>query len=152
MYCHVQGCSNEAIATELSIPEENVRLKLSTEKLQIYAKHLKYRLTDEDPKKRFSDLLPYAADAIEEALKSPSTKIQTKLAAAQEITDRVLGKPKQTIEHEGSLIRGLIDRLDKKKQNDIIDIQGKIVVDALLPAAEDNPNLDAIDKWAEENL
>lgn len=152
VFCHIQGCTNAFIATELNLPEEHVRLKLGTEKFQAYAKHLKYKLFSEDPKKRFNDLLPFATDAIEDALKDPGTKIQTRLAAAQEVTDRVMGKPKQTIDVEGSLIRGLIDRLDKKKQNDIIDIPGSIENNALLPAPNENPNRDPVDKWVEENL
>jgi hypothetical protein len=166
VYLAAQGRSPKEIADILGLTAETVRLKLNHERIQFEVKHLRYKLFGKDHKKRFSDILPYAIDATEAILKNPSAKDRTRFAAAQEIMDRALGKPKQTVEHEGSLIRALIEKLDQNGQNEKAQSIDSEVVPELSagvstnpneisrPDTSKNPNLqtDSIDQWAEENF
>lgn len=129
--------------------------------MQFEVKHVRYKLYGKDHKQRFSQILPHAIDIAEKVLLDPNTKTATKFAAAQEFMDRALGKPKQTVEHEGSLIRSLFEKLDGRANEPAI-MEGSFTelpesnpneVRQLTPAA--NPNLQSdnpIDKWADENL
>lgn len=166
VYLAAQGRSAVEIADSLGISKDTVRLKLTNERMQFEIKHLRYKLFGKDHRKRFSEILPHAIDATEKILRDPLTKERTRFAAAQEIFDRALGKPKQTIEHEGSLIRALIEKLDGKSDNERVGgvIDAEIVPElapppinpneTVRPDKSKNPNLhmDPIDQWAKENL
>ena len=160
-YLAAQGRSTAEIAESLGISKDTVRLKLGDERMQFEIKHLRYKLFGKDHRKRFNEILPHAIDATERILLDPNSKDRVRFAAAQEVMDRALGKPKQTVEHEGSLIRALIEKLDGKGENEVKALDGEFFeAPALNPnetMATDratNPNLqvDEIDKWAKENL
>lgn len=146
---------------------KTVGLKLQDEKIQFEIKHIRYKLYGKDTKKRFNEILPHAIDITERLLHDPFTKPSTKFQAAQEIMDRALGKPKQTIDHEGSLIRSLFDKLDGKGEPVEVDVITVTEEQTMLPLPEkkenpngiinldtENPNLklDPVDQWVKDNL
>lgn len=165
VFLAASGKSNPEIAEILGIDRSTVRLKLQDSRMQFEVKHMRYKLYGSDHKKRFSEILPHAIDVTEQILKDPNAKQAVRFAAAQEVMDRTLGKPKQTIDHQGSLFRDLIEKLDgKEKEKPIIDVSN--IMDAsVVPMSENpneriladpttNPNLekDSIDQWAAKNL
>jgi len=160
-YLAATGLNNSQIARSLGVAPSSITTRLKDEQLQFEIKHLRYKLFGKDHKKRFNDILPHALDVTEEILMNPNTRPQVKFAAAQEVFDRALGKPKQTIEHEGSLVRALYEKLDSQKNSKpVIDVPGKETIvenpnERLnIVTTEKNPNtsLDAVDSWVSKNL
>ena len=163
-YFAAQGNMNQQqIAEAVNLSPGTVGQKLKSERIQFEIKHLRYKLYGKDHKKRFQDILPHAIDVVEDVITNPNTKQSIRFAAAQEIMDRALGKPKQTVEHEGSLIRSLFDRLDAKPEEpkpiDVTPIENE-VPRLRNPNGQvevengSNPNLkeDKVDKWIRENF
>ena len=179
VYLSAKGAKTSEIASALDLTPQTVRLKLADDRVQFEIKRLRYQLYGKDHKKRFQDILPYAMDVTEEILKSPSAKPQLRFAAAQEVMDRALGKPKQTVEHEGSLVRSLLEKLNSKPGQEIIDIS-PLSPDAIAPGtdldnvetpqarvdsqvlgnpnyvtkmnSQENPNFQKVDDWMAKNL
>lgn len=146
VYLAAEGKTNAEIAMVLNITSDTVRLKLGTEQMQFAVKHMRYKLYGKDHKKRFEEILPHAIDVTEEILLDPNAKQATRFAAAQEVMDRTLGKPKQTVEHEGSIVRALFEKLDEKKT-----VQP--IIDVGVPELLENPNNEpVIQKYANPNL
>lgn len=158
-YLAAKGMDNSEIAEAVGLSVERTKVILSSERVQFEIKAVRYKLFGKDAQKRHKEILPAAIDIQEEIMLDPKMKPAVRLHAAINFQDRVLGKPKQTIEHEGNLIRELFDRLDGKKKQDTIDIEAKEVIasDIIL---EDNPEKDliqespkdSVDKWVDENL
>jgi hypothetical protein len=166
-YLTVEGWTNDEIATCLNVMPEAIRLKLTDEKILEKMRALQYSLYAEDSKKRFEDILPFAIDALEDIIKNPSVKPQTKMQAVTDCIDRVLGKPKQTVEHEGGLLRAFYERLNNQGNNaDAIEADFKEIpednkrlanpneVIAPHQQIKKNPNLneDFVDSWMKQNL
>ncbi len=159
-YMAAQGKTNAEIAELLEIDISTVRSRLSDERIQFEVKHLRYKLFGKDHKKRFMDILPHAIDVTENTLLDKNSKSSLRFAAAQEVMDRALGKPKQTMEHEGSLIRALFDKMDGKQEKPVIDVEavGPKLIDnpngMSIPDISSNPNLskDSVDEWVNKNL
>lgn len=135
----------------------SVRTMLTDERVQFEIKLLRHKLYGKDVQKRFKDMLPKALDTVEGILDNPNTKPGLGFAAAQEVFDRSLGKPKQTLELEGSLLKKVFERLDADEAVPIDITPGSDVVRIANPeqpvkSLQGNPNLDPIDTWAKENL
>lgn len=167
IYLAAEGKTNAQIGEALDIDPATVRLKLTDERVAFEVKRMRYKLYGADHKKRFESILPHALDVTETILLDANAKSSLRFAAAQEVMDRTLGKPKQTVEHEGSLVRALFEKLDGKKP--VIEVGGeptapenerpaltlienpneKVAVDV-----SKNPNLsdDPIDNWVNKNL
>lgn len=171
IYLAAEGHTQKEIAEETGYPGYKVKEMMEDEKVAFEIRHLRYKLYGKDVKKRFQEMLPHAMDAHEAILTNENTKPALRFQAAQEAYDRALGKPKQTVEHEGSLLRTIFERLDKGDNRPVtIDViePGRDVSDvpaleegtAQIEPSEDVETLtretseeeDAIDKWARENL
>lgn len=163
VYLAAKGLKTAEIAEAIQLEPATVRLKLSEERVQFEVKTLRYKLYGKDHKKRFQDILPQAVDVTEQILMNPNTKDALRFQAAQEVMDRALGKPKQTVEHEGSLIRSLFEKLDGVKEEPAFDVEAIPIAleDRIEPAllgnpnertkkTEENPNF--VDDWAKNNL
>lgn len=159
VYLSAHGKSTPEIAEAMGLSPASVKTLLAKEHIQFEIKQLHHKLFGRDVQKRFKEMLAPAQDALEQILVNPNqnTKPGLKFSAAQEVFDRALGKPKQSIEHSGSLVADLIDRLNGDKPT--IDITPKIVKQVALDNPNhitervvDNPNLDPIDQWAKDNV
>lgn len=164
-YLAAQGRTNSEIADALSMASSTVNTILQDERTQFEVKQLRHRLIGgRDVKQRFQSMLPKAVDAHEEILDNPNNKPALRFAAVQEVYDRALGKPKQTIEHEGSILRALYEKLDSKEgPSPIIDVTPSARPAATSlenpngkskPDMSQNPNFqsDPIDDWIDKNL
>lgn len=163
-YLAARGLSPKEIGDALGLSTPAINALLTQERMRFEIKVVRHKLFGKEHQKAFRELLPHAIDATKNVLLDPTSKPSTRLDAAKEVMDRTLGKPKQTIEHEGSLLRELVERLDKKK---IIDVESAATVDAVLlaPLVEPNPNqiltakeidaekgIDSAQRWVDENL
>jgi hypothetical protein len=97
-------------------------------------------------------------DVVEGVMKDTQEKGSTRIAAANMIQERVMGKATQQIEVGGNLIREMFERLDKR-QNVIqtIDVSSpkQIEVNPKLlnpPTLNDNKEESEIDSWINEQL
>lgn len=128
IYLSAQGKATSEIAEALGISVSNASKTLREERIQFEIKRLRHKLFGHDTKavkKRFDDMVEGAQNVIQEIIDNPNSAVKPQLRfnAAQEVLDRSLGKPKQTVEHQGSLIKELFDRLDDPNSSKIIDIE-----------------------------
>lgn len=70
-------------------------------------------LTDE-----FKKLTPRALEVMHELMNDETCPAGTRLDAANKIIERIYGKPKERVAHEGNLLQGLYEKLDKKEENE----------------------------------
>lgn len=158
-----QGQKTSEIASALGLKPATIRNILKDEKVAFEVRRLRYKLFGKGVKQRFDELVPLAQEAVAEILENPNSKAQLRFQAAQEVMDRALGKPKQTVEHEGSIIKALYDKLDGRTREE--NFREAIPVDIEVPALLENPNtiseksaekekdsMDSIDAWSKEFL
>jgi hypothetical protein len=153
VYLAAQGKNAVQIAEATGSSTRSITVMLQEERVQFEIRRLQHRLFGKDQKnvkRRFDDMVEAAQNTIEEIINDDNPNVtikpQLRFAAAQEILDRSLGKPKQTVETHVSLIKDLFDRLDDPKTKEVIDINE--VPDALGSGEEVSP----MDEWAEKNL
>lgn len=156
-YLAAEGKSVKEIAENTGMSQSTVKGILSDERVAFDIKHLRFKLHGKGVKERFNDMLPKAQDVAAEILENPNTKSQLKFQVAQEVFDRALGRPKQTIEHEGSMLRTIFEKLDGQRSVSVID--GELVTDVEVPALEpikekqlENPNNNPMDDWMNKNM
>jgi hypothetical protein len=112
-YLRVNGATNENIAREVGISLSRVSIISSSPRFKEYVSYLRYKIFGEDTEDRLKKLAPLSVDVITETLKSSIEKGSVKADVAFRLLDRVYGKPQQKIEHTGSGIRELIERIDR---------------------------------------
>lgn len=169
-YLAASGKNPDEIAAVVALKPSTIATLLRSDRMKFEVKHLRYKLYGKDAQKRFRDLLPQAIDVTEQVMCDESAKPATKLEAAKEVFDRAMGRPKQTMEIGGSLIRTLLEKLDGKEGgvSEILDVSPvPSTFDSQIPEYKENPNefvkqeeidrrytvkKDDIDKWADENL
>ncbi len=158
-YLAAQGKTHAEIAEVLGTTSRTIGAIIATERMQFEIKRTQHKLFGQDNKaiaNQFKDMIPKALDTMREIIDNPNVKPQLRFSAAQEIFDRSLGKPKQTVELEGSLVKDLYDRLDTLKPQDlgVIDIT-PVEPEASRPETVDvlpAPPQDVIDAWIAKNL
>ena len=160
-YLAAEGQTVPEIAAAVELGEEKVANILLDQAFVLRVKELRQKLYSKDAKKAFDDLLPNAQDLIKKIIENPNTKPHLQFQVAQEVFDRSMGKAKQTVEHEGSLLRAVFEKMDQKRDNSVIDVTR--IIEPELPALanpnardadfNENPNTrDAVDDWMEKNL
>lgn len=164
IYLAAQGKTNSEIAALLDCSTSTVSSKMQEDRIQFEIRHVRQKLYGKDPKSRFQAMLPDALDVTEQILQNPNAKPQLRFQAAQEVMDRALGRPTQTVEHQGSLIRSLFERLDADKNPvQTIDItpdkrflrnpELENPNETVAPkTSQDNPNFNKVDDWVSKNL
>lgn len=158
-YLAALGHSQKDIATQVGLSQNHLSMVMNSDRMKFEVKRIHHRLFGKDIQKRLKELLPEALDTVEEVMRDTTAKPQTKLTAAIDIMDRAMGKPKQTVEIEGSAIRELFERLDQKNNaGRIIDVESeeaKLLEQAPLEVQNiESPAipLDAADEWVKNNL
>lgn len=156
VYLAAEGFSIDEIAPLVALPLEKVSSMMTDQNMQLRVRELRSKLYSKDANKNFSSMLGGAQDVLKSVLENPNEKTHIRVQVAQEVFDRALGKPKQTIEHEGSMLRSLFEKMDQNGQ--IIEAEFKEVLPALSnPNSSNqeefkNPNLvDPIDDWVNKN-
>lgn len=158
-YLAAEGKSVKEISEALGMSKANVQTVLSDERVAFDIKHLRFKLHGKGVKEKFNDLLPAAQETLTSILNddNPNVKINLKFQAAQEVFDRALGKPKQTVEVEGSLLRAVFEKLNDPRAS---TLDGEIVHDAIPVLANpekkeepENPNsASPMDEWLSKNM
>lgn len=152
-YLAAEGKNAKEISEALGMSQKSVKAMLTDERIDFDIKHLRYKLYGKGIKEKFQEMLPKAQEAVAEILDNPNTKSNLKFQVAQEVFDRSLGKPKQTVEHEGSLLRAVFEKLDGSRNvSEIID--GEVVLERTALPESDNPNtiVNPMDEWINKNM
>lgn len=158
------GIKADAIASQAGLTVQQVMVMMKDEKMRFEVKRLQTKLFP-NPKKRFQILAERAMEVTEEILDDDGQKPNVRLKAAQEVMDRAWGKPEQTINHDGSLIRRLFEQMDGANAKEvtapappparIIDLEASPnpnEVEKRDPSSNPNAGGDSIDRWVNENL
>lgn len=114
------GLQPKEIAEAAGLTPSTVKRYLASPKIQMEVKRIQHKYLGTDPMRRFRQMMGRAADVMEETMEDPAVKPSVRLMAADKILDRAVGKPKQYIQMEGSLIRRVYEHLDSGKP--IIDV------------------------------
>lgn len=151
VYLAAQGKTAKEISEATDISLSTIKSILDREHVQFEIGHLRHKLFGRDAKKRWKDMIPKAQDAVEKVLDNPNltTRPGIQLHAAEIVLDRAEGKPKQTIDHQGSLVRDVFDMLREKKEKPVLDVT-PIANDS--DPEENQKPLNAVDEWAKKNL
>jgi hypothetical protein len=106
-------------------------------------KAIQEKYLGDDIQKRIRQIIiPKAVKISEEIMEDESVKPAIRLQAASMFMDRGLGRPQQTVEFGGSMLRAIYEKLDKMEATKIVDV-GK--------TEEVSENFEP-DKWVNENL
>lgn len=107
------GASKDEIATGLGKPVKEVEDILRLDRMKELTFQIKKKFAGRDYSRLFKLLVPDAVDTIQHIMTDKSSKDATRLNAALAIIDRDMGKPLQQIEHRGSQISELFEKLDR---------------------------------------
>lgn len=146
------GVRPKHIAEALGLSPATVTTWLKSEKMKFEVKRLQHRMFGKDPASRFRTLVNDATSTLVEAMQADDAKHSVKIMAANSILDRALGKPKQHLLVEGSIIRKIYENLDTGKDTVIeVESQESREVEEIGPG--ENPNtVEKIDHSANPNL
>lgn len=145
-YMTATGQSRATIADVAGISPEAVSRLLGCERTKFRIKELQFQIFGKDPHKRFESILSTAIQTVSDILEDPKIKPAVKLQAAQTVLDRVMGKPKQSIEVKDVTLAdfyGKLDQMFAKKEGDVVDAE--IVENEI-------KKRDHIDQWVDDNL
>lgn len=131
IYLSAWGMDPTEISSKLGMDLKWVKNTLKSKSVQAEVHKVQDELFMKNPEKIFQKLLPKAIRTTHKILRSSLEKGSTRLAAANMIMDRALGKPTQEIKHEGSMIRSLIEQMDRMNNGPIIETT-KSVEEAIL--------------------
>lgn len=95
------GCTPQTITHYMNSPQARERIDYHRE-----------RLMGRGVKKRIESIAHKAMDRVEHTIDDDKIKPETRLSAATYVLDHSLGKPKQSIEHSGSILGEIMDRIN----------------------------------------
>jgi hypothetical protein len=153
VYLAALGLSPKQIAEQLTINVTRVRPLFKSKSFQAEVLRAQQQIFLTDPKAAFMKILPEAVNTARKIMKSKKEKGSTRANVAFGFMDRALGKAQQTINHETSSVRELIDLIQRGGKPALVDIETTAVhPGGVQPQAEETKERDPIDLWAEENL
>jgi hypothetical protein len=148
-YMLAQGMSVGEICKKTKRSRSFVNTLQSRSRFTFRVQELQYLMYGRHAMKKLQSLVPHAINATAEVLQDDEAKASSKLRAAELVLDRVMGKPKQTIEYESASLSDFYKRLDqiieaKKVPPKEIEGTEEIVIEAEV--------VDEVDEWCEANL
>jgi hypothetical protein len=120
------GLSNRAIAKALKIPNTRIELMMGSISMKREVEILQRDYFDREADIMFKRLVPAAVQTIFDLMTAKKGKESVRLSAAQYITDRALGKPKEIIEQKTDLLKDVFSQLQnrpKAANESPIDVQ-----------------------------
>lgn len=150
-YLLVMGLRPKQIAEELQISTTKVNELLKDVGFRGEVERLREHYFGEDMELLFKHILPKAVRTAEEIMDDVEQKAHIRLDAAFRFMDRSLGKPKQQLEVNGSLISSLFKRLDTLAAIAPAPIDAEFEeLTTEAPKVAKGETYDAIDQLAEE--
>ncbi len=125
------GCDNKEIATELGIKNaKTVGIALSSKSMKQEIVRIQNKIFQE-PQELLQKTLPLALKVAYKLMMDPKTKEAVRMDAAFKFMDRVLGKPKQQVEHTGNLLQQVLQQMNDQKDGKlrIVETNGQDLQD-----------------------
>jgi hypothetical protein len=147
------GYEPDKIAELLLLNIEYVKILLEAETLKNLIDDIRRDIFGENAKGEFKALSTKAAKVVKELMASPTERGATRLQAAMYALDRAHGKPTQSMEVGGSMIKEFIQLLDAQKRGAAIDISPKTpqtVEEGELASLPELPDVAEVDAWFEK--
>lgn len=138
------GADPSEISLMLKLDESKVQSVIELPRIQELVIDL--RKKDPDIQNTIKKYLPDAVEVARKIMMDNDQKGSVRLSAVNTFLDRGLGRPTQTIEVGGSMIRQLFERLDAlevQEKAKIVNTEAKRVLEE---------KIDPIDAWINENL
>lgn len=162
LVAHLAACGLKAkeIAEQVGLSPDTVKRYLASEKIKFEIRRLQHNYFGKDPMRRFQTMIQEAGDVLETVMRDEQIKPSIRVMAADKILDRAVGKPKQFLQVEGSLIRKVYESLDQKNvtpnpnlDKEPIDIENNpnetVIPETENPNAKDDKQV-YIDDWVEK--
>lgn len=127
IYLAAVGSPQKDIAVALGFSDKAVSLILNKSEIKNKVKLKQAELFGDNARKRINTLANKSIGIFEEVLDSAQEKVSHKIDVAKYITDQSLGKAKQDIKVEGSLLSEFLARLDEvsKPPRDVSESAGQ---------------------------
>jgi len=165
-----QGYSQRSIAREMNYTESRISLIVNSPIFQEEVqKHRELMFDELTLDSNFKRIAPVAARVAEDIMLDGGARQSLKADIAFKFLDRALGKPKQQIEHTGSVLREMLEILQKEENKKTIDVtpeekdmvEAELVSPSTASTKEEKDSEDAsmssesssdMQKWVEDNL
>lgn len=163
-HLRAMGMSIADIAKRTGYEQLNLSSLFNGSRMQTYVREIQKKYFEDSANNIFKAHLHETFETQLGIMRDTDEKGGIRLQAANAIQDRALGKPTQTINNEGSLIREIYEQLQREKSQ-IIEVASEndpkpedeftakteqATPDE--PAPEKKKEIDPIDRWLEENL
>lgn len=159
LYLAAMGQKPADISRQLGVTASRVSVLINSESGKKEIDRLQYELFIRDPQKMFLKILPDAVRTAQEVMGDFGQKGSVRADVAFRFMDRALGKPKETVQHEGGFsIRHLFEQLDQMKKGPTPipaasrTIEGSPGPETPPAAAQGPVETDPVDDWIESNL
>lgn len=157
------GKSNTEIARDMGYTDHRMSIILNTPRVKMSIQNLRNKLYGEDVHSRFQRMLPKAVDVVEKILDNPQERPGIRLKAANELMNRAIGKPKETVEIKTNSIRDVFEYLDRMRNgnptshshNNLVAIPSQQLhsqPETITIEVEATPVKNQIDSWISENV
>lgn len=160
LYLAANHMPPEKIAATVSQSLKRVQWILSSARGSQEVAKLAFKMSGQNPQRAFAALMPEAVQMHAEVMRNPAVKHSTRLQAAMAISDRVMGKPKETVDiNKKSTVRVLLEQLQAERDPSLLpplEAEFEDLGDAEIRIKEiqsdSAPAADSIDEWIAENL
>lgn len=159
------GLSSTKVAASLGVGSKYVSDLKKTEVFKRGLEEAQMQIFGQDPMKAIKKLVPQGISKVAQIMNDEGAKSSTRLAAAQDILDRGLGKAVQNLNVDSSSIRQVIEALDEMRKNgsvpDItieaqaVDAHSDHPLSKDMEAKKEEapvPAMDEADAWIKANL
>lgn len=157
------GVQARKICEELGFTDMRMSIILNTTRMKKRIEELRKQFYGETVQSRFNIMIPKAVKVIDDILDNPQERSHTKLKAANELLNRAIGKPKETVEIRSTSAKDIFDYLDRKKKENIniissvqaapkVSTSSEVINETHQQSPEDLAEIQAVDLWAATNL
>lgn len=144
------------ISEHLGIPRSTVTQILNAVSAKEEIERIQAEIFGFDQAKVFKSILPKAVNVALGIMMDENAKEAIKADVAFKFMDRALGKPVQEIKQETAGLREIFEKLDQIQKGRSEDTENPIDAEFSEVKQEHKDgkqdNMDAVDKWVEENL
>lgn len=151
-YLWAGGANQEQISVMIGKPTHEVKNILALDRIKQLVFQIQKGQAKTDAKKIIKSIVPDAIEVARAIMLSPENKAATRANIAFQFMDRAMGRPTQTIDVGGSLIKDLFERLDNmQKAKETKEIEAEV---SRIEDVEDAETVekDKFTKWVDENL
>ena len=126
-YLKAVGFKNMDIKRTINATYGEINKVMKSESARAEIERVQREIFVAEPAKMFETILPEAVKVAVNAMMSKKTNTSVRVDAAFKFMDRALGKPSQSVEVSGNLIKDLIQKIDSTPVEQPIDAEFNLV-------------------------